>query len=174
MKQWFILLAVLQGAGIFATEISPALRENLVFMFEEEKLARDIYTALNAHWNQRVFENISRSEQTHMDRIAALWNAYGISNPAASLPHGQFRNPELQALYNTLLTRGRSSLEEAYRVGANIERLDIADLQKALAGNLPADVKTAYEDLLRGSENHLRAFTQDRQGNGNGQGRGRS
>ena len=44
--------------------ISADELKGLLFMREEEKLARDVYTALDAKWNINAFSNIASSEQT--------------------------------------------------------------------------------------------------------------
>ncbi len=45
------------------------------------------------------------------------------------------------------------------QVGAAIEEIDILDLQANLETLTAADIRQVYENLLFGSENHLRAFT---------------
>ena len=42
-------------------DLSPAEQEGLLFMREEEKLARDVYITLYEKWNLRIFNNISQS-----------------------------------------------------------------------------------------------------------------
>jgi len=132
--------------------------ESLLYMREEEKMARDVYLALSKKWNTRVFENISSAEQTHMDAVLLLLNKYNIQDPVGSNGPGVFTNQKLQALYNQLVTQGNVSVIEAFRTGASIEDLDIYDLQMALAVVQNADVKMVYGNLKRASENHLRAF----------------
>jgi hypothetical protein len=51
------------------------------------------------------------------------------------------------------------SLEQALRVGALIEEVDILDLEDALTQTEKADIVRVYSNLLSGSENHLRSFT---------------
>ena len=46
-----------------------------------------------------------------------------------------------------------------YRVGVKIEELDIKDLKDSLATVQSTDVRRVYQNLLRASENHLRAFS---------------
>lgn len=132
--------------------------ESLMYMREEEKLARDVYIALGKKWNTRVFENISSAEQTHMDAVLLLLNKYNIQDPVGNNGPGVFTNQKLQALYNQLVTQGSLSSVEAFRMGTTIEDLDIYDLENALGFVQNADVKMVYGNLLRGSENHLRAF----------------
>ena len=43
-------------------------------------------------------------------------------------------------------------------VGATIEDLDIADLEHWLSKTDNEDIKFVYENLMKGSRNHLRAF----------------
>lgn len=143
-----------------AQEISDLERDGLLFMREEEKLAHDVYTALYQEWNIPIFKNIARSEETHTNAIAALLDKYGITDPAQETAAGVFVNPELQKLYTTLLNQGTQSRSDALRVGALIEDLDIADIQKRVGVTDNADVIFVYENLMKGSRNHLRSFTQ--------------
>lgn len=132
---------------------------DLLYMREEEKLARDVYQFLYDQWGLNVFQSISQSEQNHMDSILELLVAYGIDDPAASTAVGEFTNEELQNLYNTLIDQGKISLEQALRVGALIEEVDIQDLEDALLQTTNADITRVYSNLMFGSENHLRSFT---------------
>jgi hypothetical protein len=104
-----------------------------------------------------IFQNISQSEQAHMDAVKVLLDWYGLTDPASS-EIGIFTNPDLQALYNDLITRGIQSQIEALKVGAAIEEIDILDLQKHLAGTYHANIEQVFNNLLNGSYNHLRAF----------------
>lgn len=107
--------------------------ESLLYMREEEKMARDVYIALGKKWNARVFDNISSAEQTHMDAILLLLNKYSIQDPVGNNGIGVFTNQKLQELYNQLVQQGNLSLVEAFKSGATIEDLDIYDLKNALA-----------------------------------------
>jgi len=129
----------------------------LLFMREEEKLAGDVYRALNDQWGGNVFINIAESENMHTESVLALLDAYGIADPAKT-EAGQFSNRDLQALYDQLTAQGSQSLQDAYLVGGAIEEIDILDLETHIAETDRDDIIQVYENLLRGSENHLRAF----------------
>jgi hypothetical protein len=133
-------------------------KESLQFIREEEKLARDVYIGLYRRWGTRVFDNISRSEQTHTDKIKYLLNKYKLEDPAANTGIGVFKNPTIQKLYNDLMVRGSKSQQEALYVGAYIEELDIGDLRHEIADSSSKDVIQVYTNLMEGSYNHLRAF----------------
>lgn len=130
----------------------------LEFMREEEKLARDVYRVLYDQWGKPVFSNISSSEQSHMDALLKKINFYRLSDPVVDDNTGAFVNTDLAEAYLSLTEWGMTSLEDALRVGAYIEELDILDLQHAIEESSRADLDATYGELMRGSRNHLRAF----------------
>lgn len=130
----------------------------LLYMFEEEKVARDVYSDLFDVWGHWVFENIANSEQKHMDAIAALFARYGLTLPESADTPRVYDSVDMQELYNTLVAQGTLSLGEALQVGATIEDLDIFDLQEYVELTDNLDIQTVYENLMRGSRNHLRSF----------------
>ncbi len=139
------------------SDLSQAEADALLFMREEEKLARDVYAVLYQTWSLPVFDNIRASEQAHMDSLKSLLDVYGLADPA-SAQAGVFTNPDLQALYDQLVAQGSVSVAEALKAGGAIEEIDILDLRQRLAETDNADIIQVYNNLLAGSENHLRAF----------------
>jgi hypothetical protein len=133
-------------------------QSSLLFMREEEKLARDVYISLYNKWGVNIFTNISESEQTHMDAVLLLLTKYSLTDPVGSNAVGVFNNTELQNLYNQLIAQGNISISDAYQVGATIEDLDIFDLANALAKIDNQDIELVYDMLTKGSRNHLRSF----------------
>ena len=164
------LIAGLVAAGLVAgiapsvaattpTRPTAAQKLQLQYLVEEEKLARDVYAYLAANVTSQKFSNIVKSEQTHMDAISALLKKYNYFNPTTTRAPGVFRDVELQALYNKLIAQGSVSVAAAMQVGVAIEELDIADIKKMMVNPAPADVKLAWDNLLKGSINHLAAFS---------------
>jgi hypothetical protein len=139
--------------------LSQAEADGLAFMREEEKVARDVYLAFGDQYSLRIFDNIAKSENTHMTAVKRMLDRYGVADPVGDNPVGVFENDELQDLYDEMTAQGGVSLADALRVGIAIEKADIADLQSRIATTTHADVKRMYTNLLRGSENHLRAYT---------------
>lgn len=133
--------------------------DELAYLLEEEKLAHDVYVAMYDRWGSRVFNNIKNSETMHQNMVWAVMESRGLSDTRRSDP-GKFTNPDLQKLYDELIARGNQNAQEAFKVGVTVEEVDIADLKKTLAALDPkdTDVKDVLENLLHGSENHLRAF----------------
>jgi hypothetical protein len=130
----------------------------LVYMREEEKLARDVYITFNALYSANIFSNISASEQAHTDAVLLLINRYNIDDPSADMPIGAFQNEGLQALYDDLVAQGNQDLESAFLVACAIEEIDILDLIEYMDNTEYKDLELVYQHLLDGSENHLRSY----------------
>ncbi len=145
-------------ADIPAGDLDTVELEGLLLMREEEKLARDVYLTLADQWGIRVFDNIARSEETHMSAVADLLERYDIEDPVTSNEVGAFTSSSMQKLYDDLVASGSKSYSDALAIGAKIEELDIADLQRLIEATDNEDIRLVYENLLNGSKNHLRAF----------------
>lgn len=154
-----IIAAVLMG-GFVSSALALTAQEasSILFMKQEEKVARDVYQALYAQWGHVTFGNIAVSEQRHMNAIDNLITRYGLTDttPAAA---GEFTYPELQALYDELIFLGSQSLEDALAVGVLIEVNDIEDLKETLKGVRERPIRNVFNNLMDGSYNHLEAFT---------------
>ena len=140
------------------TQITQEEKDCLIFMREEEKMARDVYLYAFDLYGMQIFSNIANSEQTHMDKILELLNTYEISDPASS-EMGVFNNVDLQTLYNELIAKCDSSRLDAFTVGATIEDVGLKDLENCSESTNKVDIITVYENLSCGSRNHMRAFS---------------
>lgn len=139
--------------------ISSDEEAGLIFMREEEKLARDVYLTLYDIWGLTVFNNIAKSEQTHTDTMKMLLDKYQIADPVLDDSIGVFTDYHFTEVFEALVAKGSESLEGALQVGAQIEDLDMKDIVESIEvieGN--DDIIMVYEELLKGSRNHLRSF----------------
>lgn len=141
-------------------EIQSAESVSLTYMREEEKLAHDVYAQLDQLWgiSVRVLGNIAASEATHTEAIRLLLQRYALTDPAENIAEAVFQNADLQQLYERLVAQGSTSMIEALKVGAAIEEIDMFDIQADLPAIDNQDITLVYENLLKGSRNHLRAF----------------
>ncbi len=155
------------GTGQSHDEILSALpieplngpeRDALLYMIEEEKMARDVYLYLAEVWNLRTFSNIARSEEQHIAAVLSLLERYEVDVPSTLGEPGRFENEVLRAMYADLIARGETSLEGALRVGATIEDVDLADLNEKLSAVDNEDITMVFKSLIAGSENHMRSF----------------
>jgi hypothetical protein len=139
--------------------------DHILYIRQEEKLARDVYLALYDHYAQdpflaRIFLNISNSEQRHMDAVKRLIDAYGLTDPVEDDTEGVFpdTDDDFTSLYVNLVAQGKIGYCEALNVGVDIETLDIEDLELALTEATSPAVIRVFTNLLNGSNNHLNAF----------------
>jgi len=139
-------------------ELSDVEAEGILFMREEEKLARDVYITLYQTWSLPVFDNIAASEETHTTQVEDMLEKYRVPDPVVDDTVGVFVDPHLASLYTTLVAQGYASSLAALYVGAAIEEIDMIDLQEAIDATDNADIKQLYENLMSGSRNHLRAY----------------
>jgi hypothetical protein len=94
-----------------------------------------------------------------MDAVKNLLDKYGLDDPAAGMGEGEFTNPDLQALYESLTLDGEASKLDALQVGVFIEKTDIDDLQEIIDGTDKLDIIKVCGNLMNGSINHLGAFS---------------
>lgn len=144
--------------------ISQKDADALLFMLEEEKLARDTYEYLDKTWGLNQFANIKKSEQTHMNAIENLLKQSNTSYTILS--EGVFSDPDLQAFYDTFKVDGAKSVVDALKIGATIEDLDIKDLEDFILDTDNAQIINVYQSLQCGSRNHLRSFMKGLDKNG--------
>jgi hypothetical protein len=162
----FTALFYKNDTGTQINSLSVKEQEWLVFMREEEKLARDVYTTLGDKWGVQIFSNISTSEQTHTDAVQNLLSSYNIPDPVKSDEVGVFQSETLQKLYTDLVAEGEQSLVQALKVGAEIEDLDIRDLDIAMSETKNENILQVYANLQKGSRNHLRSFVRQLESRG--------
>ncbi|MFN8321763.1 MAG: DUF2202 domain-containing protein [Chitinophagales bacterium] len=131
---------------------------SLKWMREEEKLAHDVYITLYGKWNINIFTNIANSEQSHTNAVLTLLNKYEITDPVGTNAVGVFNDTTLQELYTQLVAQGNATLIDGYEVGATIEDLDIYDLNNWISKVDNQDITFVYQNLTKGSRNHMRSF----------------
>lgn len=168
-----VMLTGISGAALLSTSayakgprrssttqnLTEAQKDKLFFIYQEEKVARDVYITLgNIYTDENTFASIQISEQRHMDAARRLCEKYGVdvSNVDESQV-GEFVLPVLQELYDTCVTTGEESRLDALKIGELIEITDIDDLEEAAQG-MPGDVVNVFGNLKEGSYNHLDAF----------------
>jgi len=145
----------------------------LAYMWHEEKLAHEIYLALNTIYPSKQFVNIAtKSEIKHIALVQNLvaWYDLNITNipdytvnysaeELASIPAGTYAIDEIQSLYDTLYAKGIGSKQAALETACMVEVTDVNDLDVdiILAGDNAALVDT-FNILRNGSYNHYWAF----------------
>jgi hypothetical protein len=146
-------------------ELTDAQKYTLAYMWNEEKLAKEIYLALYGVWEGQtvtLYNIATQSETRHIAAVEGLVEAYDINitnlddyNESYSeaelraLAPGEYAIPELQELYDTLYIEGSSSEQQALEVGCKVEVRDIADLNESIAIASGIDDLVSTFELLR-------------------------
>lgn len=150
--------ALLDNCPVVSGPIAEKDAEGLIFMWEEEKMARDVYANFFEKYKHRIFGNITKSESIHQMAVSRLMEGFGVENPGSDTP-GAFQNEHIAELYSTLMVMGETSLTDALKAGTLIEETDILDLKQWIDETENLAIARVYTNLLKASENHLRAFT---------------
>lgn len=147
-----------QASQSTGTKLTQEEINGILFMREEEKLARDVYLTFYKMYGLPIFKNIAESEQRHMDAVLTLIQKYNLTDPAIN-EVGVFTNKTLQELYDKLIAEGSKSLVDAVKVGGLIEEKDIIDINKLINETSNPDIIRVYTYLVNGSAHHLLAFS---------------
>ncbi|MCB9874327.1 MAG: DUF2202 domain-containing protein [Planctomycetaceae bacterium] len=128
-------------------------------MRQEETLAQDAYLTLGEQWNLPIFAYIANAELRHMAAIGGRLGRYNLIDLVAHDVRGQFADQKVTKWYEDVVKSGSQSVADELRVGVQVEELDIADLQADLSTARQQDIRSVYQDRLKGSQQHLRAFS---------------
>lgn len=128
-----------------ASDSDYTLEEMLKYAIEDEYLAKAEYEKIMSQFDvTRPFSNIMKAETQHISALLPLFEKYGVTLP------------ENTASEHLVIPE---TLAEIYSIGVEAEVANIAMYEKFLADpNLPEDVKVVFTALMKGSENHLKAF----------------
>ena len=154
-------------------DLTDEQKATLAFMWNEEKMAKDLYFSLNDLYPSQTLYNIATNAETeHQNSVAALLQRYNLdleyyTDPSYSFsqaqldsyPAGSFSNSDVQALYNALYTEGAASAQASLEVGCKVEVTDINDLNTDIevAGDAQ-DIRMVFESLRKGSYSHYWGF----------------
>jgi len=159
--------------------LSEAVKNDLAYMGNEERLAYDVYNKLYESFPnlQQLNKIPTNSEIKHIEAVQGLIAKYEIDgksltvtdieseklSPDADLSSvaGSYDIQVIQDLYDALILKGEQSEMDALQVGCMIEVVDIDDLDKYLGDaqeSVAEDVVTVFEFLRDGSYSHYWAF----------------
>lgn len=145
----------------------------LAYMWNEERLAKDIYLALNTLTPSTTLYSIAtNAEARHVESVLKLIEKYDLNilnttdysggysaSELANYESGSYSLNEISDLYNTLYAKGSASLQDALEVGCMVEVTDITDLDADIQTAQGADdLVMVFENLKSGSYAHYWAF----------------
>jgi hypothetical protein len=162
--------------------LSPEQESLLAFSWNEEKMAKDLYFALNEQLllqgiEIKAFSNVAtKSETQHQDVMRGLLETYdlgvNVSTGAVEVGYngaeleailpGEFPIADVKVLYDDLWDYGVSGIsiaQSSLEAACKVEVVDVEDLTESIvtAGDAYTLV-SAFENLRSGSYNHYWAF----------------
>ncbi len=157
------------------SDLTDAQKYTIAYMWNEEKLAKDLYLELNKIYPTQQLEKIAtQSETKHQAMVEALVQRYDLNitnlvdykenyseEELRAFGPGEFGVQEIQDLYDTLYAEGKQSQQAALETGCKVEVTDVEDLldEIAIAEEVDAqDLIAVWNVLLSGSYNHYWAF----------------
>jgi hypothetical protein len=157
------------------SNLTDAQKYTIAYMWNEEKLAKDIYLELNLIYPTQQLENIAtKSETMHQALVEDLVQRYDLNitnlvdykenyseEELRAFGPGEFGVQEIQDLYDTLYAEGKQSQQAALEVGCKVEVTDVEDLldEIKIAEEVNAqDLIAVWNVLLSGSYSHYWAF----------------
>jgi len=159
--------------SIATSELTDAQKYTLAYMWNEEKLAKDIYLELNALSPSPTLYNIAtKAESAHQASVEALIKKYDLNilnlddysggysaDALSAYQTAQYSLQEITTLYDTLYSMGAQSLQSALEVGCMVEVTDIDDLDRdILTAEGAPDLVLVFENLRSGSYSHYWSF----------------
>jgi hypothetical protein len=159
--------------SIAASELTDEQKYTIAYMWNEEKLAKDIYLGLNALTPSPTLYNIATNAETaHQASVEAIIEKYDLNilnlddysggysaDALSNYSPGQYSLQEITTLYDTLYSLGSQSLQSALEVGCMVEVTDINDLDRdILAAEGAPDLVLVFENLRSGSYSHYWSF----------------
>jgi len=141
------------------TILSEDQKDMLFFIYQREKVARDVYDTLSKIYkDENTFALMRFAEQRHLNCTRELCDLYGVETSRINEDVvGEFESPVLQTLYDECAFKGGQSLLDALEVGEFLESTDIEDLELASIG-MPSDVVNVYDRLKERNLGHLGVF----------------
>ena len=146
------LATIASFAPVSALEPSDAeLEKMFTVLINDEYKAQAEYEALIEEFGAvNPFVRIVKAEARHIDALETLFDAYDFDIPED--------NGDKYAVVP-------DSLEEAYAIGVEADIANIDLYEDYLKQDLPEDVERVFTNLMKASENHLRAFENAVDGN---------
>lgn len=154
-------------------DLNATQTASLAYMWHEEKLAHDLYLALNKVNPAMQLKNIAtKSESVHIQYVEDLvawydinvtdipdYNASYSAEELDSIAAGEFAIDDIQNLYNTLYNEGDANVTESLKVGCKVEVIDVNDLDAFIeqSAQNQALVDT-FTTLRAGSYEHYWTF----------------
>ncbi len=134
--------------------LSPGEKEGLIYLAEQEKMLRDVYTCVAEKTQLAVMTDFATAKGQHMLLIGSMIDKYDLDNPLNGRTAGEYQNPVLQKKYDNLNVCLPSTEPEAIELAGDLEASLITDLQYYLSGvEGNPDLVSMYNKIIVDTQN---------------------
>lgn len=132
--------------------------QSLIRVVWAEKLLHDLAYELGERYDLVYMKDIARSEQTHLDAMNSLFVRYELSSRLVGYSRGEYGDAAMKTYYDSLLLKAMESESLALvQMQRGLESdLEILESDRGLIDN--KDVGLVYDNLMRGTRNHMRVL----------------
>ena len=122
-------------------EISEQQKENLLYLYEKEKMIRDTLLILHKKYKYEFMPYIATLTQQHLFILNQFFKKYEIQTPKDSGFVGKFDNISIQQEYQKLLTESLKNKKIAAKLSVKFMNDLVREYQKVVFKGVPNDIK---------------------------------
>jgi hypothetical protein len=158
MKQILMILWILLSSSIagYSSDIKNN-RELFLKLYQEEKMAYDLYGEFYERWSLSVFNKVQQRDAKHVWCVERIMDNYGFDyNTNAN--SGSYPDREIQKIYDDLTVKGCISDLAALEAAAFIKEKYISVLRERIRYQEDEYVVKVIFLMESAAQTHLRAF----------------
>jgi len=129
---------------------------DLLYLVEKEKFHTDVYQSIIEANQLSFMGQLCSCDEDFMARLSIKLEKYGIDNPVADLPRGEYTDTRLQVLFNDFETIDLSNNAVAISYAKDMESEILVEMQQILDQlNGNEDLRNLYLEIQVKSEGQL-------------------
>lgn len=150
---WILLFSSIAG---YSSDIKDN-RELFLKLYQEEKLAYDLYGEFYERWSLGVFNKVQQREAKHVWCVEKIMDNYGYDYEIND-KSGLYPDREIQKIYDDLSVKGCISDLAALEAAAYIKEKHICQLRERIRYQEDEYVVKVIFLMESAAQSHLRAF----------------
>lgn len=150
---WMLLFSGIAG---YSSEIKNN-RELFLKLYQEEKLAYDLYGEFYERWSLGVFNKVQQREAKHVWCVERIMDNYGFDYNT-NTNSGIYPDKDIQRMYDDLTVKGCISDLAALEAAAYIKEKHISQLRERIRYQEDEYVVKVIFLMESAAQSHLRAF----------------
>ena len=158
MKQLILIIVVLLSSCIvgYSTDIKND-KELFLKLYQEEKLAYDLYGEFYERWSLSVFNKVQQREAKHVWCVERIMDNYGFDYNT-NTNAGSYPDRDIQKIYDDLTVKGCISDLAALEAAAYIKEKHISQLRERIRYQEDEYIVKVIFLMEKAAQSHLRAF----------------